>query len=193
MPDARAHDMITIATGSILAPVAYVLLESGSQANAVASTAVLTGAHLVSGLLFSPDLDIDSTIDNRWGFLFWIWRPYMWIIPHRHFWSHSLVFAPLLRLVYFYLVMLLIIVWGEWILERIGVVVPDLHRQASVWLFDIMRRNPDMVRLFVLGFISGSAVHTVADWLVTGGRHYLRMAGIRLRRDYRNHDRMSGG
>jgi len=52
-----------------------------------------------------------------------------------------------------------------------------------------MRRNPDMVRLFILGFISGSAAHTIADWLVTGGKRYVQMTGIRLRRDYRNHDR----
>jgi len=51
----------------------------------------------------------------------------------------------------------------------------------------MMRRNPDMVRLFIFGFISGSAAHTIADWLVTGGKRYVRMAGIRLRRDYRNH------
>ena len=112
----------------------------------------------------------------------------MWLIPHRHFWSHSLVFAPLLRLVYFYLVTLLIVVWGAWLLGRIGVGVPDLHAQASAWLFDAMRRNPDMVRLFIFGFISGSAAHTIADWLVTGGKRYVQMTGIRLRRDYRNHD-----
>ena len=74
--------------------------------------------------------------------------------------------------------------WGAWILGRIGVGVPDLHVQASAWLFDMMRRNPDMVRLFILGFISGSAAHTIADWLVTGGKRYVRMAGIRLHRDY---------
>jgi uncharacterized metal-binding protein len=188
MPDTRTHDIITVATGALLAPAAYVLLESGGRDDAAAGAAVLTGAHLISGLLFSPDLDIDSAIDNRWGFFFWIWRPYMWIIPHRHFWSHSLVLAPLLRLVYFYLVTLLIVVWGAWILGRIGVGVPDLHVQASAWLFDMMRRNPDMVRLFIFGFISGSAAHTIADWLVTGGKRYVQMTGIRLRRDYRNHD-----
>jgi uncharacterized metal-binding protein len=141
MPDTRTHDIITVATGALLAPAAYVLLESGGRDDAAAGAALLTGAHLISGLLFSPDLDIDSAIDNRWGFFFWIWRPYMWLIPHRHFWSHSLVFAPLLRLVYFYLVALLIVVWGAWLLGWIGVGVPDLHTQASAWLFDVMRRN----------------------------------------------------
>jgi hypothetical protein len=35
--------------------------------------------------------------------------------------------------------------------------------QVSAWLFDVMRRNPDMARLFILGFISRSAAHTIAD------------------------------
>ncbi|MCS6940334.1 MAG: metal-binding protein [Roseiflexus sp.] len=191
MPDTRTHDIITLATGVLLAPATYVLLESSGREYAATGAAVLTGAHLISGLLFSPDLDIDSAIDNRWGVFFWIWRPYMWIIPHRHFWSHGLVIAPLLRLVYFYVVAMLIVIWGAWLLGRIGIGTPDLHAQASAWMFDVMRRNPDMVRLFLFGFISGSAAHTIADWLVTGGRRYLQIAGIRLRDGYRNHDRVS--
>lgn len=190
MPNTRTHDIITFATGMFLAPTTYVLLESGGREDAATGAAVLAGAHLISGTLFSPDLDIDSAIDNRWGIFFWIWRPYMWIIPHRHFWSHSLIVAPLLRLGYFYVVTMLIVIWGTWVLGRIGIGVPDLHAQTSAWIFDVMRRNPDMVRLFLVGFISGSAAHTIADWLVTGGRRYLRMAGIHLRSDYHNHDRM---
>ena len=63
--------------------------------------------------MFSPDLDLDSAIDDRWGIFFWIWRPYMWLVPHRsRLLSHGLVIAPLLRLLYFYLVVLLLIGFG---------------------------------------------------------------------------------
>ncbi|GIW00726.1 MAG: metal-binding protein [Roseiflexus sp.] len=189
MPDTPTHDIITVATSALLAPATYALLESSGRDYAATGATVLTGAHLISGLLFSPDLDIDSAIDDRWGIFFWIWRPYMWIIPHRHFWSHSLIIAPLLRLVYFSIVTMLIVIWGTWLLGYAGLGSSDLHAQAPAWIFDLMRRNPDMVRLFLFGFISGSAAHTIADWLVTGGRRYLHLAGIRLRSDYRNHDR----
>jgi len=50
---------------------------------AMRGTAILVGAHLLSGIMFSPDLDLDSAIDDRWGIFFWIWRPYMWLVPHR--------------------------------------------------------------------------------------------------------------
>ncbi|HET9222698.1 MAG TPA: metal-binding protein, partial [Roseiflexaceae bacterium] len=107
MPGARAHDLITIVSGVALAPLTYsVLSQSGVAPDvALANTAILVGAHMLSGIMFSPDLDLDSRIDDRWGIFFWIWRPYMWFVPHRHrFLSHGLVISQLLRLFYFYTV-----------------------------------------------------------------------------------------
>ena len=137
MPDARTHDLITLATGAALVPLAYIAqVETFSllPMDARTNTAWLVGAHLVSGIMFSPDLDLDSAIDDRWGILFWIWRPYMWALPHRHFWSHSLVFAPLLRLAYFYFVVIGFLVGGAWLLGRLGIVVPYYHEQFTAWL-----------------------------------------------------------
>src|SRR5437870_1065421 len=105
MPGARTHDIITVVTGLTLAPVSYSgLLGLGLPSDAaVRNTAILVVAHLLSGIMFSPDLDLDSAIDDRWGIFFWIWRPYMWVVPHRsRLLSHGLVIPPLLRLLYFY-------------------------------------------------------------------------------------------
>ena len=101
MPGARTHDIITVATGLALAPLAYstnIALELPPEL-ALRHAALLAGAHMLSGIMFSPDLDLDSAIDNRWGIFFWIWRPYMWAVPHRSRWlSHGLLLPPLLRL-----------------------------------------------------------------------------------------------
>ena len=35
---------------------------------------------------------------------------------------------------------------------------------------------------------AGSAAHSIADWLVTGGKHILRRVGLRVIRDYSGHD-----
>src|SRR5512141_3162112 len=113
MPGARAHDIITVVTGLALAPIGYSsLLSLGLPADAaMRGTAILVGAHLLSGIMFSPDLDLDSAIDDRWGIFFWIWRPYMWLVPHRsRLLSHGLVIAPLLRLLYFYLMVVLLLI-----------------------------------------------------------------------------------
>ncbi|NNJ12484.1 metal-binding protein [Chloroflexales bacterium ZM16-3] len=192
MPDARTHDMITYATAVALAPlsqVAQVSLLGLPQLAAWPNSAWLVIAHIISGVMFSPDLDLDSAIDNRWGIFFWIWRPYMWLVPHRSFWSHSLVIAPLLRLAYFYVVMIGLIIGGTWLLGLVGIVVPDYHTQIVRALSQISADHPDTVTAFLVGFCTGSAAHSIADWLVTGGKQILRRVGIRVTRDYRNHDR----
>jgi uncharacterized metal-binding protein len=190
MPGARTHDLITVVTGAALMPPAYAALATAYEpVQATGLVACFAGAHLVSGMLFSPDLDLDSAIDNRWGPFYWIWRPYMWLVPHRRFFSHSLVFSPLLRLLYFYLVVMGVLVGGAWLLGQAGVAVPYLHVVVTEQIFDVLRRYPDEVRAVLLGFITGSAAHTIADWLVTGGKRYLRLFGLRVRRDYSNHDR----
>lgn len=191
MPDARTHDLITVATGAALGPVAYAYLTGPIQfehTTAMTGTLWLVGAHLVSGVMFSPDLDIDSAIDDRWGIFYWIWRPYTWAMPHRHFWSHSFVFAPLLRLAYFYAVVSGLLFAWVWLLAQLGVVVPDYHWR----LYDLLRAwldtNPGARLAVLLGFCTGSAAHTIADWSVTNGKRFLAMFGVQITRSYRDHD-----
>lgn len=63
---------------------------------------LITGvAHLIGGLMLSPDLDLISRPFKRWGFLKIIWVPYQQLIPrHRHWLSHGVIVGSALRLVY---------------------------------------------------------------------------------------------
>jgi uncharacterized metal-binding protein len=190
VPDGRTHDIITVATGAALAPFAYAAC--GGSANHEASmtcAGILVGAHLLSGLMFSPDLDLDSRIDDRWGVFFWIWRPYMWIVPHRNFWSHGLILPPLLRLLYFYLMVAGLLIIITWLLAQIGLLLPNYNRWLTERLVNLAQEYPHETLLFVYGFVTGGAVHSIADWLVTGGKGMLAAVGIRVKRDYSTHDR----
>ena len=172
MPGAHTHDAITVVTGLTLAPIAYpALVGMGVPNDAVMrGTAILVGAHLLSGIMFSPDLDLDSAIDDRWGIFFWIWRPYMWLVPHRsRLFSHGLLIAPLLRLLYFFLMVVLLLI-------------------ASAWLLGLMYDHPRETQAFLAGFITGSAAHSIADWLVTGGKRYLHRTGFRVTHHYADPD-----
>lgn len=192
MPDARTHDVITVVSGAALSPLAYSALLANGIATEVATvnTAVFFVAHVLSGTMFSPDLDIDSAIDDRWGVFYWIWRPYMWLVPHRHrFLSHGLVISALLRLVYFYAVVVVLLFLVTWIFGQLGIVVPDFHWRFTNRLITIYNTYPLASRVFIGGFVTGGAAHTIADWLVTGGKRYLRRMGVQVRRDYRGHDR----
>ena len=191
MPGARTHDIITVVTGMALVPIGFAAqARIGALPDAaLRGTAILVGAHLLSGMMFSPDLDLDSAIDDRWGVFFWIWRPYMWLVPHRsRLFSHGLVIAPLLRLLYFYLMVVLLLVASAWLLARVGIAVPDLHVRLREWLLRLMRDHPYETEAFIAGFITGSAAHSIADWLVTGGKRYLHRMGFRVTADYSSHD-----
>lgn len=191
MPDARTHDVITVATGTALAPLTYGYLGGPvalDHPTATTLTLWLVGAHMVSGVLFSPDLDLDSAIDDRWGIFYWIWQPYTRVIPHRHFWSHSLIFAPLLRLAYFYFVVTSLLFLWVWGLAQVGVVLDNYPLQLFYALRERLAANPGPTLAILIGFCTGSAAHTIADWAVTGGKQFLRLFGLRVVRDYRGHD-----
>jgi uncharacterized metal-binding protein len=138
--------------------------------------------------MFSPDLDIDSAIDNRWGIFYWLWRPYMWLTPHRRWFSHGLILSPLLRLLYLGSVLTLLFMGFAWVFGQFGILLPDYHVQVARYLMALVYTYPGAVLLFSIGFITGSAAHTIADWLVTSGKRYLQRLGIRITRNYVNHD-----
>lgn len=188
MPNAQGHDLITIVSGVVMASPAFALFSASGSVTPTLDTAILIGAHLLSGIMFSPDLDLDSHIDDRWGIFYWIWRPYMRLIPHRHFWSHGLILAPLLRLLYFYGMLQLLIFCFAWLFAQLGMVVPNYHTRLIDVILHVVSSYPQQVLIFLLGFISGSAAHTIADWFVTGGKRYLSRMGFRVRRNYRDHD-----
>jgi uncharacterized metal-binding protein len=188
MPNAPGHDLITVATGLIMLPPAYGMFAAADPEQAPLRAGILFGAHLISGMLFSPDLDLDSAIDDRWGMFRWIWAPYTYVMPHRHFWSHGLILPPLLRLAYFIAVVMLTLIVTARGLAVAGIVVPDYHARLADALVGLVSARPRETLIFLLGFITGGAVHTIADWLVTGGKRYLRMLGFRTRRSYDQHD-----
>jgi uncharacterized metal-binding protein len=170
------------------------LSQDVSPETATVDAALLVSAHLLSGMMFSPDLDIDSAIDNRWGAFGWIWRPYMWVVPHRSRWlSHGLIIPPLLRLGYFAGVLTLLFLGVAWIFGRLGIVVPNYHEQAVTYLLGLLQRRPREVLMILLGFVTGGAAHSIADWLVTGGKHVLHRLGIQVTRDYTGHDHWRRG
>ncbi len=191
MPGARTHDVITVITGLALAPLGYswVLHQSRADETAAVDTALFVGAHLLSGMMFSPDLDIDSAIDRRWGPFYWIWRPYMWAVPHRSpLLSHGLVIPPILRLIYFFAVITLLYLGVAWGLGQLGVVLPDYYTEVVEFLLSLARTHTGEVAAILAGFITGSAAHSIADWLVTDGKHLLHGVDIHVARDYSEHD-----
>lgn len=166
MPNLRSHDQITVITGALLSP-AFLAVPSD---NRWLSWAVLAGAHLLSGLLFSCDLDVRAGEYRRWGPFRWIWWPYQRLIPHRSWISHGLIVGPLLRLGYFALVLELLLSLGAWALSVAGGDGLAWLNGWHVFWMELMRAYPRRFAEVAVGFILGGAAHSIPDWLLTGVR-----------------------
>ena len=186
MPDGKTHDMLTLVSGVGGLPIVWTLLPDHS----IGATLTWFGAHMVSGIAFSPDLDLASAPYKRWGPFRFIWYPYRELINHRAWVSHSLVFGPLLRLGYFVLVCWLlawIMFWG--IGHFITFDGSALVHQFQTSLLQLWHEQRRGIVMFLLGFVSGGAVHTFADWLTEATEPFHRsLFKPRLRRRRKKKD-----
>ena len=165
MPNAPTHDAITLAAAAVSAPV---LLNSGLPEMDAINTAVTVAAFVVSGLLFSPDLDLRSASYMRWKGLRFIWLPYQRLVRHRSWISHSLLVGPLIRFAYFAAMALFLALVA---LVLLGLLVP-LDASGSLRQFVIGSLTwGENHRLFVLyalcGFVAASALHSLTDTWVS--------------------------
>ncbi|MGB7921616.1 MAG: metal-binding protein [Pyrinomonadaceae bacterium] len=102
MPSGRTHDAITFIIAAPTFAVAWGLTGS------VALALVATCATLFGGLMFGPDLDIQSRQYTRWGVFRFLWLPYRGMFRHRSRWSHGIIFGTLIRVIYFATVLAII-------------------------------------------------------------------------------------
>jgi uncharacterized metal-binding protein len=102
MPSGKTHDLVTLALAAPTFAAAWGL--TGSLTLSAAATA----ATVFGGLMFGPDLDIQSRQYTRWGVFRFLWLPYKAAFRHRSRWSHGIVFGTLIRVVYFALVLTLL-------------------------------------------------------------------------------------
>ncbi len=166
MPGIRAHDTITWIGGVLLAPLSLAV----PSPNHWLSALTLSGSFLLSGLLFSCDLDVPAGEYRRWGPLRRLWWPYERLLPHRSWLSHGLVIGPLLRLAYFGLVVDLLV-------SLLALVASALGLDGRAWLqdwhrfwADLVRYDPRPVAEVLSGFVLGGAAHSLPDWWLTGMR-----------------------
>jgi uncharacterized metal-binding protein len=168
MPNGRTHDAITIITaaGAFAAAEYY---NFGHILSTVASCAVL-----FSGLMFSPDLDLNSRPYQRWGPLKALWWPYQKALPHRHILSHGLLIGTICRLIYFTVAVSAAVIAGTSAYRFARGEEVDLSGQAAMildWLVGIYDDLAFPQKAAILaGLWLGELVHVVPDRLLIRGR-----------------------
>ncbi|MEW6732847.1 MAG: metal-binding protein [Acidobacteriota bacterium] len=165
MPSGKTHDLITLLLAPPTLLVAY-LFTADLQLSAIA-----TGTMLFGGLMFGPDLDIDSRPYKRWGPLRILWWPYRTFFPHRSRFTHGIILGTLVRIAYFLLVIALLLAIGLYLRElwlggapRGEVILLAAATRVQTLLITLDR--PSLLAIF-LGLWWGAASHTIADLFIT--------------------------
>jgi uncharacterized metal-binding protein len=128
MPSGKTHDKITI----ILAAPTF-LAAWGLTGN-VALSVLATATMLFGGLMFGPDLDIQSRQYTRWGVFRFLWWPYKVMFRHRSRWSHGIIFGTLIRVVYFALVLSLVVTCAVYLRATLmGGALPGVGELTQAW------------------------------------------------------------
>jgi uncharacterized metal-binding protein len=162
MPNARTHDAITYAI------IPFTFLGAEMYWGNHATSAIATVAMLFSGLMFGPDLDLDSKPYRRWGPLKFLWKPYQAALPHRSKLSHGPILGTVIRIVYFLIVFSLFTATVLYLRHRF------VNVQQTTWQgeFDVVKADlftflneTDQKYLWGAfgGLVVGALAHTTAD------------------------------
>jgi uncharacterized metal-binding protein len=164
MPSGKTHDLITFA----LAPPTFAA--AWGLTGSLMLSAAATAAMIFGGLMFGPDLDIQSRQYTRWGPLRFLWLPYKVVFRHRSRWSHGIIFGTLIRVIYFAAVLTLIFWLGIYLRAAFltGDAVPGWRDVLQVWrvieegaaTYGVGR---NVLFAVLAGLWWGAASHTLAD------------------------------
>ncbi|MCA1558012.1 MAG: metal-binding protein [Acidobacteria bacterium] len=162
MPSGKTHDAITILLGAPTFIAAWGLTRSLTLAS------VATGAMFFGGLMFGPDLDVQSKQYTRWGVFRFLWLPYKVIFRHRSRWSHGLIFGTLIRVIYFTGILALVAAGAVYLRALlVGGAPPGVEEVLSVWrmMDTALKQSVGNHVLWVTfcGLWWGAASHTLTD------------------------------
>jgi uncharacterized metal-binding protein len=163
MPSGKTHDAITM----LLAVPTFVA--AWGVTRSVVLAGVVTAATVFGGLMFGPDLDIQSRQYTRWGALRFLWLPYKMLFRHRSRWSHGIVFGTLIRVVYFVGVLALVAAVGFYVyMSYVVGKPPDAEEYLRAWRgFEAGLKwhgaFKDIALATLAGLWWGAASHTVTD------------------------------
>lgn len=121
MPNYKIHDRAAIIT----APVIIIGI---SQLTTLQSAIGIGISFLLANHYLSPDLDIDSIMNRRWGILRFIWTPYKKVFAHRSFWTHSGPISATIRFIYL----------SVWLLPLLYFYTPPLYIVFVVWIVMVL-------------------------------------------------------
>jgi uncharacterized metal-binding protein len=165
LPSGKVHDKITVVTAALSVPVWWFV----TPVKDFQALVIALGAYIFSGFWLSDDLDTNSVSYKRWGAFRWLWWPYQKLVPHRSWVSHGIGVGPLIRVLYFVLMLWLLVRTVGWVLIQCGVHVDRNALLTSAlhgtWSWAIA--HPSWAMWGLIGLVLGGVAHSVADIVVS--------------------------
>lgn len=167
MPSGRTHDRITLWN---LPAVTLLTLFVTKRSDL---TLIVSGGFLFSGLMLSPDLDLNSLPFKRWGWLRWIWIPYQKLVRHRSIFSHGLVIGTTLRILYLAFWAMVVGGLGVMAIALLGYTPGSWQDLAPQIVRSQLQYRQQYIALF-LGLELGAISHIVSDWITSTYKKLLK-------------------
>ena len=111
--------------------------------------------------ILTPDLDTYSNAYNKWGFLRIFWYPYKKVMPHRSFFTHTIILGDVIRIAY------MLIVFSPF-LFLLNVIALDGN------LIEIAKKHEVEIVTFLMGIVVASTLHIIADKVNTRRKKMMR-------------------
>jgi len=169
VPSGRTHDRLAWWSSALL------VLAVGPLWNWDVALWIGAGS-LFGGLMFSGDLDTVSKPLRRWGWLQWLWWPYRKLVPHRGTHSHGLVWGPVFRSAYLFVLIVALAAAIQAALRALGWshAAGSLRLATGQAASGVTSLSKLRLGAFGGGVMLANAVHSLSDWTVSGARKLKR-------------------
>jgi len=97
------------------------------------------------------------------------WLPYQILVPHRHWLSHSWLLGPLLRALYFFFMLYLLLRLGMGAIDLwiVPINQSEILRALERELRLSLQAHVTWAQSALIGLIAGGVVHSLTDGFVT--------------------------
>ncbi|MGF1591303.1 MAG: metal-binding protein [Pleurocapsa sp.] len=168
MPSGVTHDRITLWILPWVAGITYGLTNNGEL------TLILAGGCLFSGMMFGPDLDIDSIQYKRWSIIRGIWLPYRRFIRHRSFLSHGPIIGTCVRILYLFVMIAWVSIFAVAIAQLCFGFTWNWQDFVRKQLFLLIRTYPHETIALAIGLEIGAMSHSISDWIASSRKLRLK-------------------
>jgi uncharacterized metal-binding protein len=148
MPSGETHTVINLGLLAVIIAAAIIIFSAS-----IKGVVLFAVGFLFSTLFLSPDLDLkDNCSSNNWGFFKLIWRPFSFFSSHRGI-SHSLIFGPLIKLLYLCAIIFVVFHLADFI----------VFRNTDIDFITILQNNKKEIICILGGVYLAHVAHVLLD------------------------------